>query len=94
MKFTKVKTTHHILPEFHAFLAEIEQLPDIQRIIPGRISRQQKGSSELRFRVSYFTASGLKCMMSKGSTAQELFIICGEAERENVQQQVMRIFLR
>lgn len=84
MNFKKVKTVHHILPEFHAFLAEIEKMPEISRIIPWRISRQQKGSSEVRFRVSYPTNAGLKCIMSKGSTAQELFIICNQQNVEKI----------
>lgn len=33
-KFKKVKTEHHILPEFHSFLLEIEKLSEITRIIP------------------------------------------------------------
>ncbi|MEI6672409.1 MAG: hypothetical protein WCL02_03470 [bacterium] len=41
-KFAKTKTEHHILPEFHKLLLEIEKQPLISRIIPGRISRQQK----------------------------------------------------
>jgi len=41
-KFTKTKAIHHILPEFHKMLLEIEKHPLISRIIPGRISRQQK----------------------------------------------------
>ncbi|AHB40935.1 hypothetical protein P148_SR1C00001G0124 [candidate division SR1 bacterium RAAC1_SR1_1] len=76
--FQKVKTEHHILPEFKKLLLTIEKHPHIHRIIPGRINRQQKGSSELLFKISYPTPSGIKCIMSKGSTAQELFVICGE----------------
>jgi len=41
-KFKKVKTEHHILSDFQKLLLEIEKNPDISRIIPGRISRQQK----------------------------------------------------
>jgi len=41
-KFKKVKMEHHIIPEFAKLLFEIEKNPDISRIIPGRISRQQK----------------------------------------------------
>jgi len=74
-KFTKIKTEHHILEEFHPFLRELEQQEHIQRIIPGRIERKQKKSSIERFRISYPTPNGTKCIMSKGSTAQELFII-------------------
>jgi hypothetical protein len=73
--FKKIKTEHHILKEFHPFLAELEQQEHIQRIIPGRIERKQKKSSIERFRISYPTTNGTKCIMSKGSTAQELFII-------------------
>ena len=74
--FKKVKTEHTILSEFHPLLRKIENLDQIQRIIPWRIMRQQKGSSDLRFSISYQTTSGLKAKMSKGSTSQELFIIC------------------
>jgi len=84
VKFTKTKTVHHILPEFHKLLLEIEKQPLISRIIPGRISRQQKWSSQLHFKISYNTASGIKCIMSKGATAQELFIICNEKDTKEV----------
>ena len=83
--FKKVKTEHTILSEFHPLLRKIENLDQIQRIIPWRIMRQQKGSSDLRFSISYQTTSGLKAKMSKGSTSQKLFIICQkgtEAEAE------------
>lgn len=85
--FKKVKTEHTILSEFHPLLRKIENLHQIQRIIPWRIMRQQKGSSDLRFSISYQTTSGLKAKMSKGSTSQELFIICQkgtEAEAETL----------
>jgi hypothetical protein len=42
IKFQKVKTEHTIMEEFHKILLEIEKNPAIIRIIPGRISRQQK----------------------------------------------------
>lgn len=85
--FKKVKTEHTILSEFNPLLRKIENLDQIQRIIPWRIMRQQKGSSDLRFSISYQTTSGLKAKMSKGSTSQELFIICQkgtEAEAETL----------
>ena len=85
--FKKVKTEHTILSEFNPLLRKIENLDQVQRIIPWRIMRQQKGSSDLRFSISYQTTSGLKAKMSKGSTSQELFIICQkgtEAEAETL----------
>lgn len=75
-KFNKVKTEHTILKEFHKFLQQIEKIPEIQRIIPGRIDRIQSGKSDVNINFSYITPSGLKYNMCKGSTAQEIFVIC------------------
>jgi hypothetical protein len=36
----------------------------------------------MRFKVSYPTASGIKCIISKGATAQELFIVCNDKDTE------------
>jgi len=73
--FTKVKTIHHLIDGFEKLLQHIERTPDIDKIIPWRIDRQQKWSSTKRFKISYRTPSGLKCIMSQWSTAQELFLI-------------------
>ena len=84
LKFKKVKTEHTIMEEFYKILLEIEKNPAIIRIIPGRISRQQKWSSELRFKVSYKTESGIKCIMSKWATAQEIFVICNDEDKPDL----------
>lgn len=84
VKFKKVKTEHTILSDFTGFLLDIEKAPQITRIIPWRISRQQKGSSQTRFSISYPITTGLKCVMSKGSTAQELFVVCRDEDKEFV----------
>lgn len=78
ISYKKVKTEHHILSEFKKLLLIIEKHPNIHRIIPWRINRQQKWSSELLFKISYPTPSWIKCIMSKWSTAQEMFIVCWE----------------
>lgn len=78
--FKKVKTEHTILSDFIPFLKRLESEEWIQRMIPGRIARQQKGSSELRFSVSLPTPTGRKAKMSKGATSQELFIITRKQE--------------
>ncbi|MEI6426723.1 MAG: DUF2103 domain-containing protein [Candidatus Absconditabacteria bacterium] len=90
--YQKVKTEHHILSEFKKFLFIIEKDPIIHRIIPGRINRQQKGSSDISFKVSYPTSSGLKCLMCKGSTAQEVFFICAAEETETLSQKLRDSF--
>ncbi|MDD3262400.1 MAG: DUF2103 domain-containing protein [Candidatus Absconditabacteria bacterium] len=93
MKFSykKVKTEHNILPEFKKLLLAIEKHPHIHRIVPGRINRQQKGSSQLLFKISYPTTSGLKCIMSKGSTAQELFITCSDQNIDEVKHFIQEL---
>lgn len=91
--FKKVKTTHHILDDFHKLLLAIEKHPAISRIIPGRISRQQKWSSKLGFKISYFTPSGLKCLMTKWATAQELFVICNEKDTTAIQEFILNLIV-
>mgnify|MGYP002620046774 FL=1 len=94
--YQKVKLEHHILPDFAKFLFELEKNPKINRIIPWRISRQQKWSSEMRFRITIPTTSWFKCIMSKWATAQELFVICNKKdiqEVENDTQKLAKIFL-
>ncbi len=92
-KFLKVKTEHTILKEFHKFLQQIEKIPEIQRIIPGRIDRIQSGKSNMYVNFSYITASGLKYNMCKGSTAQEIFVICSKGTEESVHQQIEKIII-
>lgn len=89
--YQKVKLEHHILPDFAKLLLEIEKNPKISRIIPWRISRQQKWSSEMRFRITIPTTSGFKCIMSKWATAQELFVICNEKDIQEVQTQIQNL---
>ena len=89
--FTKIKTEHHILKEFHKMLQEIEKHPAIHRIIPGRIDRKQKKSSIERFRISYPTDQWLKCIMSKWSTAQELFIISDSLDYQDITNHIAQL---
>lgn len=89
--FKKVKTEHTILADFQPFLLRLEQEERIQRMIPWRIQRQQKGSSELRFSVSTPTTTGRKAKMSKGATSQELFIIT--ASSPEVQTKIQQIWI-
>ena len=89
IKFKKVKMEHHIITDFTKLLLEIEKNVDINRIIPGRISRQQKWSSIMRFRITIPTNSGFKCIMSKWATAQELFIVCNREKSENIKKYIL-----
>jgi hypothetical protein len=44
----------------------------------------------LRFRVSYETESGIKCIMSKWASAQELFVICNEADKLDLMESLRK----
>lgn len=86
MKYStwKIKTQHHILPEFKDFMKYLQSIKLISRVIPGRISRKQSSASWLFITFSYFTPSWLKYSMKKWSTSQELFIVCEEVQKETV----------
>jgi hypothetical protein len=88
----KIKKEHHILKEFDKFLQEIARLSEVQKIIPWRIKRQQKGTSQLRLSFSYETNSWLKFLMKKWSTAQELFVIVDRQYRQSVKDKILSIF--
>jgi hypothetical protein len=80
----KIKKEHHLMKEFLPLLHALEKVAEVQRIIPGKIARQQSGSSFLGISYSYNTPSWLKYMMKKWGTAQELFITCAEADSEHL----------
>lgn len=84
MLHKKIKQEHTIMDEFHPFLEEIARIPEIQRIIPGRIHRKQSWSSTLRITYSYLTITWLKYKLSKGSTSQELFVVGEKSNWEEI----------
>ncbi len=88
--FKKVKNKHTILSDFISFLQDIEKCEYIKTIIPGRLSRQQKGSSGMYIHFSYFTDSWMKFNMSKGWTSQELFIVCPKEQKEIVKDYIQK----
>lgn len=85
----KIKREHHSLKEFEKDLLSIAKISEVKRIIPGRISRQQKWSNLRKITCSYFTDSGLKLIMKKWWTAQEVFIICEEKDKKTVKEQII-----
>lgn len=85
----KIKREHHSLKEFEKELQQIAKIPEVKRIIPGRISRQQKWSNHKKITCSYFTDSGLKLIMKKWGTAQEVFVICDLENKEIVKERIL-----
>lgn len=88
----KIKQEHTILKEFYPLLNQIAEIDEVKRIIPGRISRKQQGSSLQAVSISYQTDSGLKCLIKKGSTAQELFITCSAAQTDSLETKLEQLF--
>ena len=90
----KIRQEHGIMKEFHDVLETIAKIPEIQRMIPWRVARKQSGSSTMYFTCSYEEKSGRKYKMSKGSTSQELFIICADADKKVVQEKISIIIAK
>ncbi len=84
----KIKREHHILPDFEEFLAELSKLDCVKRIIPWRISRQQKWTSQKAVSISYKTISGFKLKLKKWATAQEVFVT-GNCEERDVKEKLL-----
>lgn len=87
----KIKKEHNILDEFKDFLEQIEKIQEIKKIIPWRISRKQSWSSLEKISFSYFTISWMKLNLKKGSTAQEVFIVCNKDYQEIVKEKVLKL---
>lgn len=88
----KIKKVHTILPEFSRALEVFGLIPEVMRVIPGRISRQQKGSSHKKISFSYFTDAGMKLIVKKGATAQEVFIICKKEDKDKIYDRIKWLF--
>ena len=80
------------MKEFLPFLMKIECIDSIKRLIPGRIARSQQWTGHKHFTFSYATTSGLKFMMKKWGTAQELFVITSKEESEAVRESILDIY--
>lgn len=87
----KIKTEHNILPEFIKTLEKIQKIDEIKRIIPWRIYRKQKWSSHKILSFSYYTDSWIKYIAKKWWTAQEIFIICQNEQKENIYKKINNI---
>lgn len=87
----KIRTEHTIMDEFIYFLNEIAESDMIDRIIPGRITRKQSGSSDIYINFAYPTESWLKYNLKKWSTSQELFVVCKVSDREILSEYISDI---
>jgi len=76
----KIKLEHHLIEGAEEFLRELEKLPSVKGIIPGRISRKQGGKGQKGIFLKYETPSGWKLLFKNGKTVQEIFVITDNKE--------------
>jgi hypothetical protein len=72
-----LKIEHGILPGLKEILLELSDVEEVSSIVPGRIytTRGRPGGA-LRVRVSTPTATGVKLIARRGSSVQEVFVVC------------------
>ncbi len=62
-------------------LQKIQEIDEIDSIIPGRIRPIKGQNSTLLLKFTTFTDSGLKYLAKSERAVQEVFIVCEERER-------------
>lgn len=73
-----LKVEHGILPGLRDVLEELAKNDDVQSIVPGRIYvTRGRSDGSLRVRASTTTTTGVKLIARRGSSVQEVFVICG-----------------
>ena len=75
-----VKREHGIVEGLLPILERIAALPDVSAVIPGRIRVTANNCPGLKIRLQARTVSGFKLGARARSLAQEVFVVCREAE--------------
>jgi len=76
----KLKVEHHLIEGAGELLRELERLPSVRSIIPGRIFRAQKGRGVKGLFLKYETPTGWKLLLKNGTTVQEIFVVTDDKE--------------
>lgn len=93
MKYRKrgVKREHSIIEDFEKDLEHLVQLGLVDSVIPGRIYTSPKAQSgEKRVSYQYDTQTGAKLLLKKGSTVQEVFVVC--KDRRGLKEYLLRTY--
>lgn len=74
-----LKVEHGILPGLRDVLQELAENEAVHSIVPGRIyvTRGRPGGA-LRVKASTPTATGIKLIARRGSSVQEVFVVCDD----------------
>ncbi len=76
----KLKVEHHLLEGLGEILEKISTWEEVSSVIPGRIVRQNKGRGSKGLFLKYRTLSGFKALYKNGTSVQEVFIVCKDAD--------------
>ncbi|WP_333784515.1 DUF2103 domain-containing protein [Thermocrinis sp.] len=77
----KVKLEHHLLEGLEEYVQRLSDLASVQSIIPGRISRQNKGRGSKGLFLKYETPVGYKLLYKNGTSVQEVFLVCSDKQK-------------
>jgi len=69
----KIKREHHVLEALETGLTVLANLPEVDAIIPGPITRKRGPSTG--FTVQYATPTGLKLLGRSPGAVQEVFVV-------------------
>ncbi|MCS7083830.1 MAG: DUF2103 domain-containing protein, partial [Aquificaceae bacterium] len=62
------------------YLKTLSKLSSVSSIIPGKISRAQGGRGSHGLFLKYQTSSGFKLLYKKGTSVQEIFVVCKDKQ--------------
>ncbi|SHK27970.1 DUF2103 domain-containing protein [Thermocrinis minervae] len=82
----KVKVEHHLLEGLEELLLELSKLDSVKSIIPGRITRQNKGRGSKGLFLKYPTRTGYKILYKNGTSVQEIFVVCDGRFKEDFER--------
>lgn len=76
----KVKVEHTLLEGLEKYLNIISQFEGVKTIVPGRISRNNRGRGSKGIFLKYRTNSGFKLLYKNGTSVQEVFVVCSNVQ--------------
>lgn len=93
MKYRKkgIKREHSIIEDFDKDLELLVEKGLVDSVIPGRIytsPKAQHGKKKISYQ--YDTQTGAKLLLKKGSTVQEVFVVC--KDRDSLKQYLITTY--
>ena len=84
-----VKREHHFLKGLEKPLEEIAKIPEVKKVIPGRIYPSDSRGFEIK--VSRETLTGLKLIAKSEGSVQDVFLVVDKKDRERLKKEIERL---